>query len=124
MLVGQRPRLSTLDLFKPYLLRRISDGCRKVAVLHREVAAQGSPVVTASSVLLSNSTASARRTLVGSEPFLTVARDGPPRLSWCAHLPTCLISGLGLDLLHRRRVRASVRRTLDYHLNRILMERP
>ncbi len=32
------------------------------------------------------------------------------------------ISGLGLDLLHRRRTRADVRRTLDHHLNRILAE--
>jgi hypothetical protein len=32
--------------------------------------------------------------------------------------------GLGLDLLHRRRTRADVRRTLDYHLNRILEEQP
>jgi hypothetical protein len=30
----------------------------------------------------------------------------------------------GLDLLHRRRTRASVRRTLDYRLDRILVERP
>jgi len=30
------------------------------------------------------------------------------------------ISGLGLDLLHRCRTRADVRRTLDYHLDRIL----
>ena len=34
------------------------------------------------------------------------------------------ISGLGLDLLHRRRTRANVRGTLDYHLDRILAERP
>lgn len=34
------------------------------------------------------------------------------------------ISGLGLDLLHRRRTRADVRRTLDYHLNRILPPPP
>jgi AcrR family transcriptional regulator len=32
------------------------------------------------------------------------------------------ISGLGLDLLHRRRTRADVRRTLDYHLNRVLQQ--
>lgn len=30
------------------------------------------------------------------------------------------VSGLGLDLLHRRRTRADVRRVLDYHLDRIL----
>ncbi|GAB2585438.1 hypothetical protein Aab01nite_52880 [Paractinoplanes abujensis] len=30
------------------------------------------------------------------------------------------ISGLGLDLLHGRRTRAQVRRTLDYHLARVL----
>jgi len=34
------------------------------------------------------------------------------------------ISGLGLDLLHRRRTRANIRRTLDYHLNRILAQQP
>ncbi|UQU64627.1 ISL3 family transposase [Couchioplanes caeruleus] len=41
MLVGQKPRPSSLDPFKPHLLRRISEGCRKATVLHREVAAQG-----------------------------------------------------------------------------------
>lgn len=30
------------------------------------------------------------------------------------------VTGLGLDLMHRRCTRAHVRRTLDYHLNRIL----
>ncbi len=34
------------------------------------------------------------------------------------------ISGLGLDLLHRRLTRADVRRTLDYHLDRVLAPRP
>jgi AcrR family transcriptional regulator len=33
------------------------------------------------------------------------------------------LTGLGLDLLHRRRTRADVRRTLDYHLSRILTDR-
>lgn len=60
MLVGQKPRPSSLDPFKHYLLRRISEGCRKATVLHREAAAWGSPAATASSALSSNSTAAAR----------------------------------------------------------------
>lgn len=41
MIVGQKPRPSGLDPFKPYLLRRIAEGCLKAASLHREVTAQG-----------------------------------------------------------------------------------
>jgi transposase len=41
MLVGQKPRPSSLDPFKPHLLRRIGEGCLKAARLHREITAQG-----------------------------------------------------------------------------------
>jgi transposase len=41
MVVGQKPRPSSLDPFKAYLLRRISEGCSKATVLHREVSARG-----------------------------------------------------------------------------------
>jgi transposase len=41
MIVGQKPRTSSLDPFKPHLLRRIAEGCLKAATLHREITAQG-----------------------------------------------------------------------------------
>ncbi|GAA2860038.1 hypothetical protein Acy02nite_56190 [Actinoplanes cyaneus] len=41
MIVGQKPRPSSLDPFKPHLLRRIAEDCLKAATLHREIAAQG-----------------------------------------------------------------------------------
>jgi hypothetical protein len=41
MIVGQKPRPSSLDPFKPYLLRRISEGYLKATVLHREITGQG-----------------------------------------------------------------------------------
>jgi transposase len=41
LMVGQKPRPSSLDPFKAYLLRRIGEGCFKATTLHREVAGQG-----------------------------------------------------------------------------------
>jgi transposase len=41
MVVGQKPRPSSLDPFKPYLMRRIGDACFKATILHREVTSQG-----------------------------------------------------------------------------------
>jgi transposase len=41
MIVGQKPRPSSLDPFKPHLLQRIAEGCLKAASLHREITAQG-----------------------------------------------------------------------------------
>lgn len=41
MMVGQKPRPSSLDPFKAYLLRRIGEGCFKATALHREVTEQG-----------------------------------------------------------------------------------
>ncbi|GAA0587724.1 ISL3-like element IS469 family transposase [Paractinoplanes ferrugineus] len=41
MVVGQKARPSSLDPFKPHLLRRIAEGCLKAATLHREITAQG-----------------------------------------------------------------------------------
>lgn len=41
MVVGQKPRPSSLDPFKPYLRRRIGEGCLKATALHREVTTQG-----------------------------------------------------------------------------------
>ncbi len=41
MVVGQKPRPSRLDPFKPYIVRRISEGCLNAITLHREVNAQG-----------------------------------------------------------------------------------
>jgi AcrR family transcriptional regulator len=55
-------------------------------------------------------------TAAGARPMIDPAQE--------ANLLVGGISGLGLDLLHRRRTRANVRGTLDYHLDRILAERP
>ena len=41
MVVGQKPRPSSLDPFKAYLLQRIDAGCLKATALHREVTARG-----------------------------------------------------------------------------------
>ncbi|WP_067500575.1 ISL3 family transposase [Actinoplanes sp. TFC3] len=41
MVVGHKPRPSSLDPFKPHLLRRIAEGRLKAASLHREITAQG-----------------------------------------------------------------------------------
>ena len=41
MIVGQKPRPSSLDPFKPHLLRRIGEGCLEAASLHREITGQG-----------------------------------------------------------------------------------
>ncbi len=41
MIVGQKPRPSSLDPFKAHLVRRIGEGCLKATCLHREVATQG-----------------------------------------------------------------------------------
>jgi transposase len=41
MMIVPKKRASLLDRFKPYLTERISNGCLKASVLHREVVAQG-----------------------------------------------------------------------------------
>lgn len=41
LVVGQKPRPSVVDPFKPYLLRRIGEGRVKVSTLYREITAQG-----------------------------------------------------------------------------------
>ncbi len=41
LLVGQKPRPSLVDSFKPHLVRRIGEGCLKASVLYREITAQG-----------------------------------------------------------------------------------
>ena len=41
LVVGQKPRPSLVDPFKPYLLRRIGEGRVKVSTLYREITAQG-----------------------------------------------------------------------------------
>jgi hypothetical protein len=41
LLDGQKPRPSQVDPFKPYLMRRIGDGCLKASTLYREITAQG-----------------------------------------------------------------------------------
>lgn len=38
---GQKPRPSQVDPFKPYLARRIGEGCFNASTLHREITAQG-----------------------------------------------------------------------------------
>ncbi|SNY36986.1 DNA-binding transcriptional regulator, AcrR family [Paractinoplanes atraurantiacus] len=55
-------------------------------------------------------------TAAGAVPPIDAAQE--------ANLLVGGVSGLGLDLLHRRRTRADVRRTLDYHLGRVLPRRP
>lgn len=52
----------------------------------------------------------------GARPSIVPARE--------ADLLVGGMVGLGMDLPHRRRTRAHVRRTLDYHLDRILAEAP
>lgn len=52
----------------------------------------------------------------GPRPSVDPARE--------ADLLVSGITGLGIDLLHHRRSHADVRRTLDYHLNRILSDQP
>ncbi|GAA2716183.1 TetR/AcrR family transcriptional regulator [Actinoplanes palleronii] len=53
---------------------------------------------------------------------LITAAGAPPAIDPAAEADLLVggISGLGLDLLHRRRTRADVLRVLDHHLNRIL----
>jgi transposase len=41
LVVGQKPRPSLVDPFKPYLVRRIGEGRVKVSTLYREITAQG-----------------------------------------------------------------------------------
>jgi transposase len=41
LLVGQKPRPSQVDPFKPYLMRRVGDGCLRASTLYREITAQG-----------------------------------------------------------------------------------
>jgi transposase len=41
LMVGQKPRPSLVDPFKPYLARRIGEGCLNASTLHREITAQG-----------------------------------------------------------------------------------
>jgi BetI-type transcriptional repressor, C-terminal len=52
----------------------------------------------------------------GARPSTDAARE--------ADLLVAGVTGLGLDLLHRRCTRAHVRRIPDYHLDRILEEQP
>lgn len=55
-------------------------------------------------------------TAAGARPSTDPTRE--------ADLLVAGVTGLGIDLLHRRRTTADVRRTLDYHLDRILTARP
>ncbi|AGZ42406.1 transcriptional regulator [Actinoplanes friuliensis DSM 7358] len=55
-------------------------------------------------------------TAAGARPSIDPAEE--------ANLLVGGLSGLGLDLLHRRRTRTDVQRTLDHHLNRILSPHP
>ncbi|GID28036.1 transposase [Paractinoplanes brasiliensis] len=41
LVVGQKPRPSLVDPFRPYLARRIGEGCLKGSVLYRGIAVQG-----------------------------------------------------------------------------------
>ncbi|UWZ44635.1 transposase [Dactylosporangium matsuzakiense] len=41
MIVGQKVRPSLVDLFKPYLIQRINEGCLSAITLHCELRAQG-----------------------------------------------------------------------------------
>lgn len=41
LLVGQKPRPSQVDPFKPYLMHRIGEGCLTASTLYREITAQG-----------------------------------------------------------------------------------
>ncbi|WP_203979427.1 TetR/AcrR family transcriptional regulator [Planotetraspora silvatica] len=95
-------RRTSLRVMTAYYARSLTDPALAAVFLH-----EGSPLEDLVAALI---------TAAGARPSIDVARE--------ADLLVGGVTGFGLDLLHRRRTRADVRRTVDYHLNRILAEQP
>ncbi|GAA0992088.1 TetR/AcrR family transcriptional regulator [Acrocarpospora macrocephala] len=95
-------RRTSLRVMTAYYARSLTDPALAAVFLH-----EGSPLEHLVAALIA---------AAGARPSTDAARE--------ADLLVGGVAGLGLDLLHRRRTRADVRRTLDYHLNRILAEQP
>ncbi|MGC5009299.1 TetR/AcrR family transcriptional regulator [Streptosporangium sp. DT93] len=95
-------RRANLRVMTAYYARSLTDPALAAVFLH-----EGSPLEDLVADLI---------TAAGARPSIDAAQE--------AVLLVGGVSGLGLDLLHRRRPLTDVRRTLDHHLNRILTERP
>ncbi|MEU4830723.1 TetR/AcrR family transcriptional regulator [Streptosporangium sp. NPDC023615] len=95
-------RRASLRVMAAYYARSLTDPALAAVFLH-----EGSPLEDLVTALIE---------AAGARPSIDAARE--------AVLLVGGVSGLGLDLLHRRRTLADVRRTVDYHLSRILTERP
>lgn len=95
-------RRTSLRVMTAYYTRSLIDPALASVFLH-----DGSPLENMVTALIS---------AAGPRHSIDAARE--------ADLLVAGVTGLGLDLLHRRRTRADVRRTLDYHLDRILQAQP
>lgn len=88
----------SLRVMTAYYARSLTDPALAAVFLH-----EGSPLEDLVATLIA---------AAGARPSVDPARE--------AELLVGGLTGLGLDLLHQRRTPAGVRRTLDYHLGRIL----
>lgn len=95
-------RRTSFRVMTAYYARSLTDPALAAVFLHDET-----PLEDVIATLIS---------AAGPDPSINVARE--------ADLLVAGVTGLGLDLLHRRRTRADVQHTLDYHLNRILYQKP
>ncbi|HEX6340937.1 TetR/AcrR family transcriptional regulator [Umezawaea sp.] len=95
-------RRTSLRVMTAYYTRSLIDPALASVFLH-----DGSPLENMVTALIS---------AAGPRHSIDAARE--------ADLLVAGVTGLGLDLLHQRRTRADVRRTLDYHLDRILQAQP
>ncbi|MBG0831602.1 TetR/AcrR family transcriptional regulator [Planomonospora sp. ID67723] len=95
-------RRASLRVMTAYYARSLTDPVLAAVFLH-----EGSPLEDLVAALI---------TAAGVRPSIDATRE--------AVLLVGGVTGLGIDLLNRRRTWADVRRTLDYHLNRILAEQP
>lgn len=94
-------RRASLGVMAAYYARSLTDPELAAVFLH-----EGSPLEDLVAALIA---------AAGARPSIDAARE--------ADLLVGGLTGLGIDLLHRRRTLADVRRTLDYHLSRILADR-
>ena len=95
-------RRASLRVLTAYYAQSLTDPALAAVFLH-----QGSPLEELVAGLI---------TAAGARPSVDAGRE--------ADLLVGGVGGLGLDLLHRRRSLADVRRTLDYHLDRVLRPVP
>lgn len=102
MLPLDEQRRISLRVMAAYYARSLTDPALAAVFLHEE-----QPLEDLVAALI---------TAAGARPGVDVARE--------ADLLVSGVTGLGLDLLHRRRPLTEVRRTIDYHLNRILAAPP